>query len=338
MNGKTIATWVLLLVLIAGTVGASFWFDHHPQAGEPQPPAQEESGEDSSEEGRPSERNRLPEEGLEQQRQEEEAAAQEAALAAQKEAFAQEKEQFYLMLVNPDHSLPDGYTPVTGQVQNGYELDERVVPLMEQMIADAAADGVDLLVCSAYRSQQKQQSLFDAQLNQWLAAGKTQEEAYAETARAIAIPGTSEHQSGLAADIVTPSHQTLDEAFADTTAGQWLMENAWKYGFILRFPKDKEPVTKIMYESWHYRYVGVLHAKLIHDSGLCLEEYLDQELPENWPATDEERDQLLEGASPLALEAQFGEAAQPAAQTVDETGEDSPSVQASAADSEDAAQ
>lgn len=334
MNGKTIATWVVLLLLLAGTAGAAFWFDHHPSDGAAQDPAQEETASaDTGDSG-----ERLSEEAKEQQRLEEEQAAQQAALEAQKAAFAQEKEQFYLMLVNPDHSLPDGYAPVTAQVQNGYEMDERVVPLAQQMIADAAEDGVELMVCSAYRSQQKQQSLFDAQLNEWLAAGKTQEEAYEETARAIAIPGTSEHQSGLAADIVTPSHQTLDEAFADTEAGQWLMENAWKYGFILRFPKDKEPITQIMYESWHYRYVGVLHAKLIHDSGLCLEEYLEQDLPENWPATEEERDQLLEGASPLALEAQFGEGAGAAAGTSDgeETqSEDAPSADAPSPDSQD---
>ena len=92
----------------------------------------------------------------------------------------------------------------------------------------------------------------------------------------IAVPGTSEHHTGLAADIVTPTHQTLDPQFADTAAGKWLLEHAADYGFILRYPEDKQETTKIIYESWHYRYVGEEHAKAIKESGLCLEEYLEQ--------------------------------------------------------------
>ena len=103
----------------------------------------------------------------------------------------------------------------------------------------------------------------------------TKEEAEKITATMIAIPGTSEHHTGLAADIVTPTHQTLDPEFADTAAGKWLQENAAEYGFILRYPEDKQDITKIIYESWHYRYVGVDHAKAITENELCLEEYLE---------------------------------------------------------------
>ena len=101
------------------------------------------------------------------------------------------------------------------------------------------------------------------------------EEAEKITATMIAIPGTSEHHTGLAADIVTPTHQTLDPEFADTDAGKWLQENAAEYGFILRYPEDKQDITEIIYESWHYRYVGVDHAMAIKENGLCLEEYLE---------------------------------------------------------------
>ena len=150
------------------------------------------------------------------------------------------------------------------------------------MIQAAAEDGVDLMVCSAYRSVEKQQQLFDSSVQRYMAQGMTEEEAYAQTATETAIPGTSEHQTGLAADIVTPTHQTLDPEFADTDAGKWLSEHAHEYGFVQRYPEDKQDITKIIYESWHYRFVGKTHAKLMKESGLCLEEYLQQEVPEGY--------------------------------------------------------
>ena len=93
------------------------------------------------------------------------------------------------------------------------------------------------------------------------------------TARLIAVPGTSEHETGLAADIVTPSYQRLDAGYAGTKAARWLLENAASYGFVLRYPEDKTEITGIDYEPWHYRYVGVEAAKEIMAQGLCLEEY-----------------------------------------------------------------
>ena len=144
-----------------------------------------------------------------------------------------------------------------------------------ECIADAKEEGVDLMICSAYRSIERQQELFDAEVAVQMNNGKSKEEAEKITATMIAIPGTSEHHTGLAADIVTPTHQTLDPEFADTDAGKWLQENAAEYGFILRYPEDKQDITEIIYESWHYRYVGVDHAIAIKENGLCLEEYLE---------------------------------------------------------------
>ena len=129
------------------------------------------------------------------------------------------------------------------------------------------------MLCSAYRSVEKQQQLFDRSQQAYMAQGMSEEEAYAKTATETAIPGTSEHQTGLAADIVTPTYQMLDAGFADTPAGQWLSEHAAEYGFVLRYPQDKQEVTGTIYESWHYRFVGKTHAKLMKESGLCLEEY-----------------------------------------------------------------
>ena len=183
---------------------------------------------------------------------------------------------------DPDNPLPEDWTVETEEVQGGFVMDSRVAGAAREMIQAAAEDGVDLMVCSAYRSIEKQQQLFDSSVQRYMAQGMTEEEAYAQTATETAIPGTSEHQTGLAADIVTPTHQTLDPEFADTDAGKWLSEHAHEYGFVQRYPEDKQDITKIIYESWHYRFVGKTHAKLMKESGLCLEEYLQQEVPEGY--------------------------------------------------------
>ena len=89
----------------------------------------------------------------------------------------------------------------------------------------------------------------------------------------MAIPGTSEHQLGLAVDIVDLRYQVLDAGQEDTATQQWLMQNSWKYGFILRYPQDKSAITGIIYEPWHWRYLGPENARTVKESGLCLEEF-----------------------------------------------------------------
>ena len=118
--------------------------------------------------------------------------------------------------------------------------------------------------------------MFDNQVEKWKKQGYSEDEAKIEAGRLVAVPGTSEHQLGLALDIVDISYQILDEKQEDTPAQQWLLENSWKYGFILRYPKDKTDITKISYEPWHYRYVGEKAAKEIFDRKICLEEYLEK--------------------------------------------------------------
>ena len=97
----------------------------------------------------------------------------------------------------------------------------------------------------------------------------------------MARPGTSEHQLGLALDIVDLDYQQLDTRQEETPEQKWLMENSWKYGFILRYPTDKSNITGIIYEPWHYRYVGKEAAKVIHEKGICLEEYLENDPEES---------------------------------------------------------
>lgn len=218
------------------------------------------------------------------------------------QAFAQEKaERFSLLLCNKEQKLPADFEVETEEVQGSYRLDARIADIASLMIDDAASEGIDLLVCSAYRSAEKQTTLFNNMVADYINQGKSEAEAKELTAIAIAEPGTSEHQTGLAADIVTPSHQTLDPAFAETPAGKWLLDNAWKYGFILRYPEDKVDITGYMYESWHFRYVGPLHAKLIKDKGMCLEEYLAQTLPEGY-TDDPEVIQALAAEGAVFLE------------------------------------
>lgn len=218
------------------------------------------------------------------------------------QAFAQEKaDRFSLLLCNKEQKLPADFEVETEEVQGSYRLDARIADIASLMIDDAASEGIDLLVCSAYRSAEKQTTLFNNMVADYINQGKSEAEAKELTAIAIAEPGTSEHQTGLAADIVTPSHQTLDPAFAETPAGKWLLDNAWKYGFILRYPEDKVDITGYMYESWHFRYVGPLHAKLIKDKGMCLEEYLAQTLPEGY-TDDPEVIQALAAEGAVFLE------------------------------------
>lgn len=275
MNGKTIVTIALIGLLGVGTAAGIFLSDRSQQQEQPPAAVQQEGKEEA------------PVESSSQKEEEQEQSSQETKQQQLAEEFAKEKEEYYLLLANAENPLPQDWTVQTEDVQNGYEMDKRAAPAMRDMIQAAKEDGVELMLCSAYRSVEKQQQLFDRSQQAYMAQGMSEQEAYAKTATETAIPGTSEHQTGLAADIVTPTYQMLDAGFADTPAGQWLSEHAVEYGFVLRYPQDKQEVTGIIYESWHYRFVGRTHARLMKESGLCLEEYLQQELPEGYTGAGE---------------------------------------------------
>ncbi len=278
MNVKTIVTIALIGLLGVGTAAGIFLSDRSQQQEPPSADVQQEEKEEA------------PVESSSQKEEEQEQSSQETKQQQLAEEFAKEKEEYYLLLANAENPLPQDWSIQTEEVQNGYEMDKRAAPAMREMIQAAKEDGVELMLCSAYRSVEKQQQLFDRSQQAYMAQGMSEEEAYAKTATETAIPGTSEHQTGLAADIVTPTYQMLDAGFADTPAGQWLSEHAAEYGFVLRYPQDKQEVTGIIYESWHYRFVGKTHAKLMKESGLCLEEYLQQELPEGYTGASDPYD------------------------------------------------
>ncbi len=179
-----------------------------------------------------------------------------------------------LLLVNPWNALPEDYEMELATLANGLKVDKRVYDDLNAMLSACRRDGLQPIVCSAYRTEATQVRLDNNKIARLRSAGWDSATLLQEAARWGAVPGTSEHQTGLALDIVSAGYQLLDEAQADTAEQKWLMEHCWEYGFILRFPENKTEITGIGYEPWHYRYVGRETAEAIRDSGLCLEEYL----------------------------------------------------------------
>ena len=186
------------------------------------------------------------------------------------------QEEPLLLLVNKWHYLPEDYEVEAVDLDNGQQISSICYDQLMEMLGDCAEAGGTPIVCSGFRPHEKQVFLFDEQIRRWLNQGYGQEEAEAMAATAVAVPGTSEHELGLAADIYSSENMSLDESQVDTFTQQWLMEHCWEYGFVLRYPKDKNEITGIIFEPWHYRYVGKEHAEIIHKAGICLEEYLDQ--------------------------------------------------------------
>ena len=133
----------------------------------------------------------------------------------------------------------------------------------------------DTYVTSAYRRYDKQQQLIDKYVQEFMAQGMSYNQALEKVMEDTALPGQSEHQTGLCVDFMTRSMSNLDNSFAETDVFEWLKENSWKYGFIIRFPEDKTNITGYSYESWHYRFVGLERASIMYQTGLCYEEYLE---------------------------------------------------------------
>lgn len=187
---------------------------------------------------------------------------------------AVEEDAWQLRLVSAAHPLPEDFeVPELTKLKGGHAIDSRVYPALQQMMDDCRAAGLNPVICSSYRTHDKQEELFQKKVNTLRKQGYSQEEAETEAARWVARPGTSEHETGLAVDIVDKSYQLLDEKQEQTPVQQWLMAHCAEYGFILRYPVEKSDLTGIGYEPWHYRYVGTEAAKAITEQGLCLEEY-----------------------------------------------------------------
>jgi len=186
-----------------------------------------------------------------------------------------EEDNWNLLLVNPWNPLPEDFSVTLKELPDGHSVDERCYQDLQDMLDACEAEGLSPLICSSYRSQAKQKALYLNKVERLVYQGQSREEAEVEAAKVVAVPGTSEHQLGLAVDIVDVNNQLLDSSQEHTEVQQWLIAHSWEYGFILRYPNDKSEITGIIYEPWHYRYVGKDAAKEIYDAGVCLEEYLD---------------------------------------------------------------
>ena len=187
------------------------------------------------------------------------------------------KESEYFYLVNKQNPLPEDFEIETEIVEGKYELEPTAAYWCKKMIEAAKEDGIELKIISAYRTVKYQKRLFERNVESRMEKyGWSYEKAYADTSVNIAPPGASEHNAGLAVDIVTKDDWDTYEAFDQTEEFRWLQENAADFGFILRYLKGKEEITGYIYEPWHYRYVGTEYSYAVRDSGLCLEEFFEQ--------------------------------------------------------------
>lgn len=189
------------------------------------------------------------------------------------------QQEWPLLLVNPWNEVPEGYEVNLTQLRNNQAVDTRCYPQLQQMMDDCRAQGLNPLICASYRTREKQEELFADKKARVMAEGLTEDQAETEAAKTVARPGTSEHELGLALDIVDMNYQQLDTEQEKTPVQMWLMQNSWKYGFVLRYPTEKSHITGIIYEPWHYRYVGSAAAKEMYENDLCLEEYLEKRSP-----------------------------------------------------------
>ncbi len=179
-----------------------------------------------------------------------------------------------LILVNRNNPLDEDFTVELATCPYGGQVDARILDDLCAMIEDAYADGVNPVIISSYRSLSYQETLYTSLVAKYVDNGYSQEDAETEASTQVALPGTSEHHTGLAVDIVDAFYTTLDEEQANTNTFQWLEEHCWEYGFIVRYPVDSTAITGIIYEPWHFRYVGTEVAAALHESGETLEEYL----------------------------------------------------------------
>lgn len=184
-----------------------------------------------------------------------------------------------MVLVNHTSKMPDDYTFDTKECGSATAVNKTLQTVacdaFLEMQKAAAADGVTVWMQSGYRSVKYQTSLYERKTKYYLDKGYDNATAREKAAAVVNPPGYSEHNCGLAADLNSPEHTGLDEGFEKTAAFRWLCEHAGDYGFILRYPKDAEDKTEIIYEPWHWRYVGVENAAKINDSGLCFEDYIE---------------------------------------------------------------
>lgn len=191
------------------------------------------------------------------------------------------QEEWNLVLVNKWNPMEADYVPELTQVAEGHKVDSRIADSLKDMIQGAKQAGYAIYILSSYRDMDKQISLYDAEVEKWVWQGYSEEAAKEKAGTIVAVPGTSEHHLGLAVDLVSSEHVKLDQDAEKTKGYQWLVKHCHEYGFILRYPNNASDITGIIYEPWHFRYVGVEAATEIMEKGITLEEYLGDLAAEN---------------------------------------------------------
>lgn len=185
------------------------------------------------------------------------------------------KDDWNLLLVNKQHPVPKDYSFELGTIAGSMQCDARILPELFAMLQAARDEGIYLAVCSPYRDIERQQKLFERKIKTHMGNGYSYLEAYKKASQIVTIPGASEHQIGLALDIISNDYTVLNAGFENTAAGKWLKKHCKEYGFILRYPRGKEDITGIDYEPWHFRYVGKEAAAIIMENELTLEEFVE---------------------------------------------------------------
>ena len=181
---------------------------------------------------------------------------------------------YNLIVVNHENKIPEGYQYLDGDCR-GIAVDKRIEDHLEEMIVAAREDGMALWISSGYRNMETQERLYQEEIENFKNQGYPPSTASSMAGQAVAVPGTSEHTTGLSVDF-----NGVEPSFADTEEYGWLIDHAAEFGFILRYPEDKQDITGIIYEPWHFRYVGKEDAEKIAQQHLCLEEYVQKLMQE----------------------------------------------------------
>ena len=177
-------------------------------------------------------------------------------------------------LVNKDNLLSADFSPELTAVENGQNFDSRAVAALNEFVAAAKAEGLTVYITSSFRNYDTQEYLFNKKVNEYISSEGSREAAIEKAKTIVAYPGSSEHQLGLACDIVDKYYQYMNETLETTALSQWMASHSAEYGFILRYPKNKSDITGVMFEPWHYRYVGKEAAEYMQENGLTFEEFV----------------------------------------------------------------
>lgn len=180
-------------------------------------------------------------------------------------------EEWNLIVIKRWNEIPEDFSISLTELSNGQRVDSRIYPYLQEMFDAAREEGIYPFVREGYRTAEEQEEIFNEKVQAYINEGYSKTRAEKTAKEWVAVPGTSEHQLGIAVDINADKTQsTNDEVY------EWLAENAHRYGYILRYPQGKEDITGTSYEPWHYRYVGIENAKIIYEQQICLEEFIER--------------------------------------------------------------